>query len=157
MDFNVILDVANPYLATGGILGSIGLILGIVAHASKTINNINSVFSNTSKKIEGSVKKVIPQTLYVKVEGVAREEFAKMRAELEKSVDKRCMEEIRKNTELVQAMALAMTSMKAIPDSQKELLAKHLEIKPETTEALVIDLISTEEAETKKPAKILID
>ena len=101
--------------------------------------------------------KVIPQNLYVKIEGVAKEEFAKMKAELVKEVNTKWLDQIKTNTELMQAMALAMCSMKAIPDSQKELLAKYLEIKPETTEALVVELMPTVETETKKAKAVIME
>ena len=156
MDFNAVYEILAPYLGGTGIATMIvGALVGFLK-LSSAIKNFTNSFKGTSKLIEDGIKKVIPEHLYVKIEGVAKEEFAKMKAEIEKTVDEKWLKQIKQNTELMQAIALALSSMKAIPDSQKKLLAKYLDIKPETTEALVIDLIATEE-KPKKVEKILID
>lgn len=157
MDFNTIYEVVAPYLGATGVGTIIVSALLMFFKLSGAVKSFINSFKNTNKLIEDGIKKVIPETLYVKVEGVAKEEFAKMKAELAKEVDSKWLNQIKLNTELMQAMALAMCSMKAIPDSQKELLAKYLEIKPETTEALVVELLPTNEVETKKAEKILIE
>ena len=157
MDFNVIYETLAPYLGSTGIASLICGALVIVFKLSGAIKEFKDKFASTNKLIEDGIKKVIPETMYVKIEGVAKEEFAKMKAELVKEVDTKWINQIKTNTELMQAMALAMCSMKAIPDSQKELLAKYLEIKPETTEALVVELVPTVETETKKVKAVIME
>ena len=157
MDFNALYEIVAPYLGSTGIASAILGTLVLVLKASTSIKQFTASFKNTNKMIQEEIKKVIPQQMYVKIEGVAKEEFAKMRAELEKSVDEKWVKQIKTNTELMQAMALAMCSMKAIPDSQKELLAKFLEIQPETTEALIIDLLPEETSTKKENQKIIIE
>ena len=115
-----------------------------------------NLVKDTSKMIEESIKKVIPNTMYVRVEGVAKKEFAKMKTELLSVVEDKWVNQITENTELMKAIALALSSMKAVPDSSKKVLASYLEIKPKTTEALVIDLIPQEEAKEEK-TKIVIE
>jgi hypothetical protein len=150
MDFNTLYEIVAPYLGSTGMATTVVLAITLFFKLSSSIKNFADSFKSTNKLIEDGIKKVIPETMYVKIEGVAKEEFAKMKAELTKEVDTKWLNQIKQNTELMQAMALAMCSMKAIPDSQKELLAKFLEIKPETTEALIVDLMPTVESETKK-------
>ena len=157
MDFNALYEVLAPYLGSTGIASLIGGAAVVVFKLSSAIKEFKDKFTSTNKLIEDGIKKVIPENLYVKIEGVAKEEFAKMKTELTKEVDTKWLNQIKTNTELMQAMALAMCSMKAIPDSQKELLAKYLEIKPETTEALVVELMPTVETETKKVKAVIME
>lgn len=160
MDFNALYEVLAPYLGATGIGTLIVSALTVLFKCSGAIKTFIGSFKNTTKMIEDGIKKVIPEQLYVKIEGVAKEEFSKMRTQLENDVNEKWLKQIKANTELMQAMALAMCSMKAIPDSQKELLANFLEIKPETTEALVIDLLPEETNSTsvkKEIQKIIIE
>ena len=160
MDFNALYEVLAPYLGATGIGTLIVGALTIFFKCWGAIKTFIGSFKDTSKMIEDGIKKVIPNQMYVKIETVAKNEFAKMKAELLQTVDEKWVKQIKVNTELMQAMALAMCSMKAIPDSQKELLAKFLEIKPETIETLVIDLLPEEANSTsvkEETQKIIIE
>ncbi len=149
MDFNAVYEIVAPYLGSTGIATAIVSILVLVLKASTSIKNFTNAFKSTNKLIEDSVKKVIPQHLYVKIQGVAKEEFAKMKVELLESVNEKWVKQINANTELMQAMALALCSMKAIPDSQKEIIANLIDVKPERTDELVIELLPEESKEFK--------
>ena len=149
MDFNAVYEIVAPYLGSTGIATAIVSVLVLVLKASTSIKNFTNAFKSTNKLIEDSVKKVIPQHLYVKIQGVAKEEFAKMKVELLESVNEKWVKQINANTELMQAMALALCSMKAIPDSQKEIIANLIDVKPERTDELVIELLPEESKEFK--------
>lgn len=158
IDFNAIYEILAPYLGSTGIATAIISTLILVLKASASIKSFSSSFKNTNKMIEDGIKKVIPEQMYVKIEGVAKEEFAKMRAQLEQDVNDKWLSQIKANTDLMQAIAMALCSMKAIPDSQKEIISNMLDVKPQTTEALVIDIIPQEEIKkVSKKQKIVIE
>ena len=156
MNFNVIFETLAPYLGTTTIGGTIIALVVAFVKIFASAKSLNGSIANIDKMITEGIKKVIPEKLYVKVEGVAKEEFAKMKAELLDAVDKNYLNAIKENTEVVKAVALALSSMKAIPDSQKEILAKYTETKPETTEALVVELVPVE-TETKKTKAVIME
>lgn len=160
MDFNTLYEIVAPYLGATGVGTLIVGALTIFFKCWGAIKTFIGSFKDTSKMIEDSIKKVIPNQMYVKIETVAKTEFAKMRTELLSTVEEKWVNQITENTELMKAIALALSSMKAIPDSQKKILAGYLEIKPKTTEALIIDLLPEETNSTsdkKETQKIIIE
>lgn len=76
------------------------------------------------------------------------------------AVNTNWLDQITKNSELMQAIATALASMKSLPDSEKEKIAELLNIENiETTKSLKVELVPTTNiAEPKKEREtILVD
>ena len=98
-------------------------------------------WNETENEALKAFKQAIPKELYVNIESLAKQEFEKIVTEIKAIVDEKFLSQIKANTELMEAMAQALCSMKSIPDSHKKAISKLLEIKPETTESLKVELL----------------
>ena len=160
MDFNTIYESISTYVGTGTIAMGIVTFLAVVLKAFGVIKEIKSSFSNTESEALKLFKQAIPKELYVSLESITKAELSKIITKIEKVVNDTFLSQIKANTELTQAIASALITMKAIPDSCKKDIAKLLEIKEvETTESLKVELLSIEEKnqESEQTEKILID
>lgn len=157
MDFNALYEILAPYIGATGIGTLIVSAFAILVKCSGAIKTFINSFKDTNDMIAENIKKVIPSQLYVKIENVAKSEFAKMKTELLNTVEEKWIEQMKSNTEVIMAIASAMCSMKAVPDSQKELLSQYLNIEPKTTDALVVDIIPNEEIKKSENKKFIIE
>lgn len=160
MDFNAIYEVVKPYLGTGAIASGIITVIVMALKAVKVIKEVKASFISTESEAIKAFKKAIPESLYISVESLTKAELAKIKEETVKLIDERFLKQIKANTELTEAIAAALVSMKAIPDSAKEKITGLLELKePKTTESLKVELLPTDEPVTavKTAEKIYID
>lgn len=159
MDFNAIYEAAKPYLGTGAIASAIVTIIAFAIKVIGVIKELRTSLASTESEAIKAFKKAIPESLYVSVESLTKAELAKIKDEIAKIVDEKFLKQIKENTELTQAIAAAILSMKAIPDSAKEKITEILELKePKTTESLKLELLPTEpENATVADEKIYID
>lgn len=141
MDFNTIYEAIKPYIGTGAFASAFITIISLAIKFASVIKDIRNKYKDTENEALKAFKQAIPNELYVKVESLAKTEFAKIVAEINAIVDEKFLAQIKENTELMQAIAQALCSMKTIPDSHKKQIGKLLEIKPETTESLKVDLL----------------
>ena len=155
MDFNAIYQAIVPYLGTGAIATTIVTILALAFKVLKITKEAKSTFSNTHAESIAAFKKAIPESLYVSLESITKSELSKIITKIEEAVENKFLSQIKANTELTQAIASALVSLKAIPDSAKVKIAELLDIpEVETTESLKIDLLPVEETEkAKAPSK----
>ena len=146
MDFNSIYETIAPYLSTGAIASAIIAIIGIVIKFARVMKDIKGSFSNTESEALKAFKKAIPESLYINLETITKTELAKIKEEFSAFIDEKFLAQIKANTELTQAIAAALCSMRSIPDSQKEIIKGLLELEePKTTESLKVELIPTSE------------
>lgn len=172
MDFNTIYEMVAPYLGTSGIVTIILTILivlircrNIINKAEKRINafidDIQYKWETTESEALKAFKSALPKDLFINIESLAKEELSKIKNEIWNAVDERWLGQISKNTELTQAIASALLGNKTICDSDKEIIAKMLELDSNTTKKLKVELIETKQkVETKeeKPINnVLID
>lgn len=155
MDFNAIYQAIVPYLGTGAIATTIVTILALAFKVLKITKEAKSIFSSTHAESIAAFKKAIPESLYVSLESITKSELSKIITKIEEAVENKFLSQIKANTELTQAIASALVSLKAIPDSSKVKIAELLDIpEVETTESLKIDLLPVEETEkVKTPSK----
>ena len=157
MDFNAFYESIKNYLDLGTIATVIVSILSIVAYLTKSVKNIKDSFSRTENEALKAFKAAIPKELYVSIESIAKKELAKITDEIKDIVDDKFLSQIKANTELTQAIAKALATMKSIPDSHKEDIAKLLEIgEIKTTGSLKVELMPEENVESVN-ANVLID
>lgn len=150
MDFNAIFETISPYLGTGGIATAVIGILAIVVKLGGLIKTAKKTFSSTHNEAVEAFKQALPKELYISLETIAKEELAKIKTEFTNAVEEKFINQIKANTELVQEIAKALCTLKAIPDSVKLEIAKLLDIeKPDTTESLKVELLPTHQAEVK--------
>ena len=159
MDFNTIYEVIKPYLGTGAIASGILAIFVFALKVLGVVKEIKTTFTSTENEAINAFKKAIPKELYLSIETITKTELAKIIEGIKQVVDQKFLSQIKANTELTQAIASALITMKAIPDSSKKEIAKLLEIKDvETTESLIVELLPIEETKPVKVSdKILID
>ena len=159
MDFNTIYEVIKPYLGTGAIASGILAIFVFALKVLGVVKEIKTTFTSTENEAVNAFKKAIPKELYLSIETITKTELAKIIEHIKQIVDQKFLSQIKANTELTQAIASALITMKAIPDSSKKEIAKLLEIKDvETTESLIVELLPIEETKPVKVSdKILID
>lgn len=141
MDFNAIYEVVQPYIGTGAMATAIITVLTIAFKVFSLIKEARRSFSSTHNEAVEVFKKALPKELYVSLESLTKSELAKITQTILEAVDKNWLAQIRENTELMQAIANAMLSMKAVPDSAKEKISELLDVKAETTESLKLELL----------------
>ena len=157
MDFNSIYEAIVPYLGTGAIAGAIITILGLAIKVLGFIKEAKGLFENTQNEAINAFKKALPKELYISVETLVKGELEKITTQIVGAVNDNWLKQIKDNTQLVQAIASALVTMRNIPDSSKLKIAELLDIKEvETTESLKVDLIPIEE-EKPSASSILID
>lgn len=162
MDFNSIYEAVKPYLGTGAIAGAIVTILALATKVLGFIKEAKGVFQSTQNEAVNAFKKALPKELYISVETLVKGELEKITTKIVSAVDDKILAQIKANTELMQAIASALVSMRTIPDSSKLEIAKLLELKEvKTTESLKVELIPTAEApnnvDAQKTSSLLID
>ena len=82
------------------------------------------------------------------METLTKKELGAITEHIKELVDEKFLAQIKANTELTQAVAKALMSLKAMPDSTKEELGKLLELKPtDTAEAMKVELLPSEPEE----------
>ena len=157
MDFNAFYEGIKNYLDIGTIATVIVSILSIVAYVTKSVKNIKDSFASTENEALKAFKAAIPKELYVSIESIAKKELSKITDEIKDIVNEKFLAQIKENTELTQAIAKALITIKSIPDSYKEDIAKLLEIKDaKTTGSLKVELLPEEKIESTS-ANVLID
>lgn len=152
MDFNTLYEIISPYIGTSGIaLVAIGIIWFLLS-AKKTLNSLGISFSNTENEVIKAFKKALPKELYVSIEALTKKELGKIIDKIETLVNDKFLNQIRENTEIIKAVALALVSIKSIPDSTKIQIIDLLDSKEkvETTESLKVDLNSIEKEDMTK-------
>ena len=158
MDFNSIYETIAPYLSTGAIASAIIAIIGIVIKFARVMKDIKGSFSSTESEALKAFKKAIPESLYINLETITKTELAKIKEEFSAFIDEKFLAQIKANTELTQAIAAALCSMRSIPDSQKEIIKGLLELEePKTTESLKVELIPTAEEQPQINNNIYIE
>ena len=159
MDFNTIYDAISPYLGTGTIASGIIMIISLAIYAVSKIKEIKKSFSSTESEMLKAFKKAIPENLYISIESLAKTELNKITQEIKDIVDEKFLSQIKANTELLNAIAKGLITMRTIPDSIKtEIADKLLTDKKEiiTTESLKVELLP-EKKEIEVKEEILID
>lgn len=141
MDFNTIYEAIKPYIGTGAFASAFITIISLAIKFASVIKDIRNKYKDTENEALKAFKQAIPKELYVNIESLAKQEFEKIVTEIKAIVDEKFLSQIKANTELTEAMAQALCSMKSIPDSHKKSISKLLEIKPETTESLKVELL----------------
>lgn len=147
MDFNTIYESVKAYIGAGGFATALITIFTVAFKLLSVAKEIKKSFTSTESEALKAFKNAIPKELYVSIESLAKSELNKIVTVIAEIVKSEVLEPIKKNTEITQAVAKALTSMKAIPDSQKEQIIKLLELEDEikTTESLKVELLPTSE------------
>ena len=156
IDFNTIYETLAPYFGTGAIATFITVALALAHKVFKICKEAKNTFTSTQAQTIDAFKKAIPKELYVSVETLTKSELSKLKTEIMGAINENWLKQISSNTELTKAIAVALMSIKSIPDSSKEAIANLINIsQPETTESLKVDLIPIQEAETSAEQPLL--
>ena len=151
MDFNTIYETVAPYLGTTTIAGLIIFVITVAVKLKQLFQRSGVSLKNLETEVATAFKKALPDKLYIEVEALTKKELGAITEHIKEVVDEKFLAQIKANTELTQAIAKALLSQKAIPDSAKEEIAALLEVEPtDTTQALKVELIKTEEKEKKE-------
>ncbi len=171
MDFNAIYEVVAPYLGTTGIAGLIVTIFAVfiklrnVTTSSKNkidklVADMRTSWNETENEALKAFKQALPKDLFISIESIAKTELSAIKEEIWNAVNEKWLGQITKNTDLTEAIALALIDNKTIPDSDKKLIAELLQINDaHTTKALKVELVQVEEPGEEKQEKttVLID
>lgn len=148
MDWNTIYNAVSPYLGTTTITAGIIAVLTVIIKAISFLKQARAALASTESEAVKAFKKAIPESLYVQVETLTKKELGAITEHIKELVDENFLAQIKANTELTQAVAKALMSLKAMPDSTKEELGKLLELKPtDTAEAMKVELLPSEPEE----------
>lgn len=158
MDFNAIYNAISPYLGTSTIAAGIIAVIAIIIKVAVTIKKIKAEFSTTESEALKLFKKALPEKLYINIEGLVTSKLAELKDEFSAFFKTEFLDQIKANTELVKAIAEALVTMRALPDSQKSKISALLQIEmPKTTESLKVDLLPVDSAEEKHEPAIYIE
>lgn len=153
MDWNAIYEAVSPYLGTTTIAAGIIAVLTLICKFVSFMKQAKAALSSTESEAIKAFKKAIPESLYLQVETLTKKELTAIVEEIKTLVDEKFLAQIKANTELTQAVAKALMSLKAMPDSTKEEIGKLLDIKPkDTKEAMKVELLPVEEETKEKTA-----
>lgn len=133
MDWNTIYEAIAPYLGTTTIATGLITIFAVIIRFISFMKQAKQALSSTESEAIKAFKKAIPESLYLQVETLTKKELAAIVEQIKALVDEKFLAQIKANTELTQAIAKALLSQKAIPDSAKKELAELLEIQPKNT------------------------
>lgn len=143
MDFNAFYESIKNYVDLGTMATFIVSLFGIIGYVAKSIKDIRGTFKSTENEALKAFRAAIPKELYVNIESLAKSELEKICENINNIVNDKFLSQIKENTDLVKAIANALVTMKSIPDSQKEEIAKLLDLSEvETTEKLKVDLVT---------------
>ena len=144
IDFNTIFDAVAPYVGTGTIGTVIIGFLVLVIKIIKLGKEAKGLFSSVHAESIEILKKAFPEQIIVSVEPIVKTQIEKLKNEILEAVNTNWLDQITKNSELMQAIATALASMKSLPDSEKEKIAELLDIENiETTKSLKVELVPT--------------
>lgn len=154
MDWNTIYEAIAPYLGTTTIAAGLIAVLTVILKAVAFLKQAKATLSSTESEAVKAFKKAIPENLYLQIETITKKELGAITEHFKEIIDEKFLAQIKANTELTQAVAKALMSLKAMPDSTKEEIGKLLDIKPtDTVQALKVELLPAEEVkETKTTA-----
>lgn len=153
MDWNTIYEAVSPYLGTIMIAAEIIAVLTLIFKFVSFIKQAKAALLSTEREAIKVVKKAIPESLYLKVESLTKKELGEITEHFKELIDEKFLAQIKANTELTQAVAKALMSLKAMPDSTKAEIGKLLDIKPtDTKEAMKVELLPVEEETKEKTA-----
>lgn len=141
MEFNEIWNTVAPYVGSGSFVAAVGVVIGIVVKILYVIRDIKN-----SADIQNLFKQALPKDLTVSVTALAKSEIDKLTAEIKGEF----IAAIKENTVLVADVAKAVASLRSVPDTCKENIAKHCEgIQTNTVESIKLEM-SPELVEVKK-------
>lgn len=158
MDFNTIYQTISPYVGSGTIAMGIITVIAVALKISSVIKDIKNTFTSTESEALKAFKKAIPESLSVSIESLAKTEFEKFRQDFINTINEKFINPIKSNTELTQAIAKALMSMRALPDSAKlEISNLLIGETPKTTESLKIELLPVETEKEQEKQTIYVD
>ena len=141
MEFNEIWNTVAPYVGSGSFVAAVGVVIGIVVKILHVIRDIKN-----SADIQNLFKQALPKDLTVSVTALAKSEIDKLTAEIKGEF----IAAIKENTVLVADVAKAVASLRSVPETCKENIAKHCEgIQTNTVESIKLEM-SPELVEVKK-------
>lgn len=142
MDFNTIYAQVAPYLGTAGIAGLIVTVITVLVRLKQLFTKSGLSLKELESNVTNAFKQALPENLYIEIEAITKNELQSIVENIKTVVDEKFLKQIKENTELMQAMAKALMSMKSIPDSAKEEIGKMLELPvADTAKAMKVELI----------------
>ena len=142
MDFNTIYAQVAPYLGTAGIAGLIVTVITVLVRLKQLFTKSGLSLKELENNVTNAFKQALPENLYIEIEAITKKELQSIVENIKTVVDEKFLKQIKENTELMQAMAKALMSMKSIPDSAKEEIGKMLELPvTDTAKAMKVELI----------------
>lgn len=150
MDFNTIYAQVAPYVGTAGIAGLIVTVITVLVRLKQLFTKSGLSLKELESNVTNAFKQALPENLYIEIEAITKNELQSIVANIKTVVDEKFLKQIKENTELMQAMAKALMSMKSIPDSAKEEIGKMLELPvTDTAKAMKVELIKPTKKEEK--------
>lgn len=150
MDFNTIYAQVAPYVGTAGIAGLIVTVITVLVRLKQLFTKSGLSLKELESNVTNAFKQALPENLYIEIEAITKNELQAIVENIKTVVDEKFLKQIKENTELMQAMAKALMSMKSIPDSAKEEIGKMLELPvTDTAKAMKVELIKPAKKEEK--------
>lgn len=153
MDWDTIYEAIAPYLGTTTIATGLIAVFAAIIKFVSFMKQAKAALSNTESEAVKAFKKAIPETMYLQIEALTKQELGAITEHFKQMIDEKFLSQIKANTELTQAVAKALMSLKALPDSTKEEIGKLLNVKPsDTVQAMKVELLPIEEDKEKTTA-----
>jgi len=156
MDFTQIWASISPYVSAGAIGTVVTATIGIVVKVVGAVKSAKTQLSETKSLAIELFKTALPKDLTLSIKKLAQDELTSLTASVTELINKQVIEPVKANTELQQAIAKALISLRSIPETLRtEISALINEPTITTTESIKLEL-NTElqaEAETVKKTK----
>jgi len=154
MDFTQIWASISPYVSAGAIGTVITATIGIVVKVVGAVKSTKTQLSETKLLAIELFKTALPKDLTLSIKKLAQDELTSLTASVTELINEQVIEPVKANTELQQAIAKALISLRSIPETLRTEISALINepTAVTTTESIKLEL-NTElqaEAETVK-------
>jgi len=157
MDFTQIWASISPYVSAGAIGTVVTATIGIVVKVVEAVKSAKTQLVETKALAIDLFKTALPKDLTISIEKLAKTQLQSLTTEVTQIINEQIIEPVRANTELTQALAKAIASLRSVPENLRTEIATLVNDTAlvTTTESVKLEL-NTElkaEAETLKTTK----
>jgi hypothetical protein len=117
MDFTQIWASISPYVSAGAIGTVVTATIGVVVKVVGAVKSAKTQLSETKQLAVDLFKTALPKDLTISIKKLAQDELKSLTASVTELINKQVIEPVKANTELQQAIAKALISLRSIPET----------------------------------------
>jgi len=123
MDFTQIWASISPYVSAGAIGTVITATIGIVVKVVAAVKNAKTQLVETKAMAIELFKTALPKDLTISIQKLAKNELESLTSQVTQIINEQIIEPVRANTELTQALAKAVASLRSVPENLRTEIA----------------------------------